>query len=135
MKSFSKSLRISFDFDGTLDNEFDGTLNTQKIEIQQLCKKYLSEGHDVFIITKRYGPELSNLGLVNEHLKVWILAEILGIPRNNCFFTNREWKLDIIKSLSIERHFENSQVECEMISNIGVEVVPVEDKYWRDLVY
>jgi hypothetical protein len=111
MKSFSKSLRISFDFDGTLDNEFDGTLNTQKIEIQQLCKKYLSEGHDVFIITKRYGPELSNLGLVNEHLKVWILAEIL------------------------ERHFENSQVECEMISNIGVEVVPVEDKYWRDLVY
>ena len=26
-------MRISFDFDGTLENDFDGTLNLQKIKI------------------------------------------------------------------------------------------------------
>ena len=62
-------MRISFDFDGTLENDFDGTFNLQKIEIQQLAKKYLSGGHTVFIITKRYGPEMANHGLKNEHQK------------------------------------------------------------------
>ena len=49
--------KISFDFDGTLDNDFDGTLNPQKEEIQNICKQLIEQGKDVCIITKRYHPQ------------------------------------------------------------------------------
>ena len=58
-------MKIGFDFDGTLDDEFDGGYNIVKEEIQSLAKKYVQDGHDVCIITKRFGPENSNLGVKN----------------------------------------------------------------------
>ena len=32
-------MKVSFDFDGTLDDEFDGVYNPQKLEIQKIAKK------------------------------------------------------------------------------------------------
>ena len=131
--------RISFDFDGTLYDEFGGIFNPQKEEIQSIAKKYLSEGHQVCIITKRYGPEMSDFGLKNEHLLVLKLAKELGIK--DVYFTNREMKHSHILSLKIDMHFENSEYEVNLIKSECVKnnhkcvVVPVEDKYWRDLVY
>lgn len=130
---------ISFDFDGTLDDEF-GSIepNPQKDEIQSLAVKYLQEGHDVIIITKRYGPENSNLGLKNEHHKVYELANKLGI--NKVYFTNREWKFSQIINLEVDMHFENSNSEVSLINQVCEEcrhnclVIPVEDPYWRDLI-
>lgn len=131
---------ISFDFDGTLVDEFGGhPMNSQKDEVQGLVKKYLSEGHEVIIITKRYGPENSNLGLKNEHVEVYDLAKKLGIER--VYFTNREWKFSYIINLGVNMHFENSEGEIQLINqackehNYNCLVVPVEDPYWRDLVY
>jgi hypothetical protein len=46
-----------------------------------------------------------------------------------------------ILSLKIDMHFENSEYEVNLIKSECVKnnhkcvVVPVEDKYWRDLVY
>ena len=128
-------MKISFDFDGTLEDDFDGTFNKQKVEVQRIASNYISQGHDVYIITKRYGPEFKDLGLTNEHLKVWNLAKDLNISQNNCIFTNREWKSTTIKSLGIKKHFENSEIEVKMISDLGILVVHVENPYWRDLVY
>lgn len=131
---------ISFDFDGTLVDEFGGhPVNSQKDEVQGLVKKYLSEGHEVIIITKRYGPENSNLGLKNEHIEVYDLAKKLGIER--VYFTNREWKFSYIINLEVDIHFENSESEIKLIKDVCEEcrhnclVIPVEDPYWRDLVY
>ena len=59
-------MKISFDFDGTLDDEFDGGYNIVKEEIQSLAKKYVDEGNDVCIITKRFD---SNRRSVTEDLK------------------------------------------------------------------
>jgi len=137
--NFTKSLRISFDFDGTLDDEFDGVLNTQKTEIQNLAKKYITEGHQVCIITKRYGPEFSNMGINNEHKIVFELAKKIGIK--DIYFTNREMKFSYILNLGIQKHFENSNYEVELINQACKErgseclVIHVEDPYWRDLVY
>lgn len=131
---------ISFDFDGTLVDEFGGhPINSQKDEVQGLVKKYISEGHEVIIITKRYGPENPHLGLKNEHLEVYELAKKLGIER--VIFTNREWKFSYIINLGVNIHFENSEGEIQLINQACKEhnhnclVVPVEDPYWRDLVY
>ena len=132
-------MRVSFDFDGTLEDEFGGIFNSQKGEIQSLAKKYLSEGHQVCIITKRYGPEMSTEGLGNEHLPVLKLAKELGVKE--VYFTNRQMKYSHILSLKIDMHFENSDYEVNLInkeclkSNHKCLVVPVEDKYWRDLLY
>jgi pyruvate-formate lyase len=139
MINFSKKLRISFDFDGTLDDEFDGVINNKKEEIQKIARKYIEEGHQVCIITKRYGPEMSNMGLVNEHSVVLSLAKYLNIKE--VYFTNREMKFSHILNLKIDIHFENSEYEVELINQVCKEnkhnclVVHVEDPLWRDLVY
>lgn len=124
-------MRISFDFDGTLDDNFDGTLNKQKEEIQKLAMKYVSEGHDVYIITKRYEGD--------ETIKVRQLANSLGITK--IYSTNREMKYSYILGLGIERHFDDESYEIDLIKqfcrdrNHSCQVIPVEDPYWRDLVY
>ena len=133
-------MRISFDFDGTLVDEFGGhPSNLQKDEVQGLAKKYLSEGHEVMIITKRFGPENADKGIKNEHLEVQELAKKLGIEKIH--FTNREMKFSYIINLDVDRHFENDDYEVQLINQVCKErnhnclVVPVEDAYWRDLVY
>jgi hypothetical protein len=133
-------MRISFDFDGTLVDEFGGyPSNSQKDEVQGLAKKYLSEGHEVMIITKRFGPENADKGIKNEHLEVQELAKKLGIE--TIHFTNREMKFSYIINLGVDRHFENDDYEVQLINQVCKErnhnclVVPVEDAYWRDLIY
>ena len=133
-------MRISFDFDGTLVDEFCGhPSNTQKDEVQGLAKKYISEGHEVIIITKRFGPANFYKGSKNEHLEVQELAKKLGIEK--VYFTNREMKFSYIINLGVDRHFENDDYEVQLINQVCKEkgynclVVPVEDAYWRDLVY
>ena len=129
-------MRISFDFDGTLDDDFDGTINKQKKEIQSIAKKYVNYGHDVCIITKRYE---SGKSIKDESIIVFQLAKELGIDK--VYFTNREMKFAHIINLKIEKHFENSQYEVDLINQVCIErghkcqVVQVEDPYWRDLVY
>lgn len=131
---------ISFDFDGTLDDEFGGIPNPQKNEIQKIAKTYVSDpGNRVMIITKRYDENNSHKGLRNEHAVVYELAKELGI--SEVYFTNREMKFSTIIRLGVNMHFENSDYEVDLINqsckehNHNCIVVPVEDPYWRDLVY
>lgn len=132
-------MKISFDFDGTLEDEFGGfPINEQKEEIQSFAKKYISQYHDVIIITKRYGPEHSDKGLKNEHLEVQELAKKLGIKE--IYFTNREMKFSYIINLGVDIHFENDNYEVQLIKQSCKEkkheclVIPVEDNNWRDLL-
>jgi hypothetical protein len=91
------------------------------------------------IITKRFGPENADKGIKNEHLEVQELAKKLGIEK--IYFTNREMKFSYIINLEVDRHFENDDYEVQLINQVCQErehkclVVPVEDSYWRDLVY
>jgi hypothetical protein len=107
-------------------------INKQKKEIQSLAIKYVNDGHDVCIITKRYAN-------TEESSKVFRLARELGI--NKVYFTNREMKFEHIINLRIEKHFENSKYEVDLINHVCKEreydclVIPVEEEYWRDLVY
>jgi hypothetical protein len=140
IKNISGKL-ITFDFDGTLEDEFDDTINLQKEEVQNICRQLIQMGNDVRILTKRYSDEHSNLGKGNEHLIVYQLASQLGIPRTSVHFTNREMKFGFIIQNKVDMHFENSQYEVDLIyqatgqSEHRCVVVPVEDPYWRDLVY
>ncbi len=123
--------RVSLDFDGTIEDEFDGSVNKQKEEIQDICKQLLKNNCNVFIITKRFGL------LHPETYIVYKVANDLGVKRENVYFTDREMKDKKISELNIDVHFENSEYEVNLINkNVpNILVVHVEDPYWRDLVY
>jgi hypothetical protein len=131
-------MKISFDFDGTLDDEFDGGYNIVKEEIQSLAKKYIDEGSDVCIITKRFDSNNRHLGKVNEHLLVYELAKELGITK--IYFTNREMKFSHIIKLGIEMHFENSEYEVQLINQAWKQndhkcvTIHVENPNWREFL-
>src|ERR1035437_3941085 len=119
-------LKVSFDYDGTLADDFDGSINKQKDLIRSLARKYIMEGHDVCIITKRYDFD------------VFTLAKDLLIKK--IYYTNREMKFSTIIKLKIDMHFENSEYEVKLINQACNEhnhkciCVHIEDKYWRDLI-
>ena len=131
------SKKVSFDFDGTLVDDFYGEQNHQKEKIQKICKELIDNGHDVYIVTKRFGEPNKMYGKKNEHIEVFELAEKLGIKKENIHFTNREWKYDTLKNLGINVHFENSENKVDQIKKFTshITTVHIEDPYWSDLEY
>lgn len=106
-------MRISFDFDGTLADDFDGTFNEQKDKVIAKLQELKSENHEIFIVTKRYSPDNSGKGSINEHIEPLRLAAELGLSGKNVIFTNRELKAATLQNLSIDMHFDNSDVELD----------------------
>jgi len=103
---------ISFDFDGTISDHFGGNeKNPHQKEVRDFIFRLIRRGYDVYIITRRYGPENSNLGLINEHVDVWKTAAELGIPKDRVIFTNREWKYATIESVGACMHIDDDERE------------------------
>lgn len=129
-------MRISFDFDGTLWHPFGhnrtGECNPQMVEIQDLLKKYIKDNHQVFIVTKRFGLDYKDM---DEYQIVFTVASILGLDLKNIYFTNREMKIETLKNLKIDRHFEDDEYESKLISSKNIECIHILNPYWRDLVY
>lgn len=118
MNNLNKKKKISFDMDGTLDDHFDGGLNINKIGVQNLLIKLSSDDlFDVYVITRRYGPDCLEKGAKNEHLKVFQLLNKLNIelPKENVLFTNREYKYLLIDKLEIDIHLDDDVKEHELI--------------------
>lgn len=129
--------KISFDFDGTLSDEFDKTLNLQKKEIQNVFRQLKEMGNDVYIITKRHSPKNGSMGKINEHIEVLQLAAEMGISGKNVIFTDRQLKAETLIKMGINIHFENSDFELQYLNtlNHNVNMVMITDPYWRDLIY
>lgn len=122
-----KNKKISFDFDGTLDNHFDGTLNPYANDIRDMLLQ-LSPDNDIHIITKRYSAEYIN-GPV-EHIVVFALAKELGISIHNVHFTNRELKIAKIRQNNIDIHFDDDQYELSIYKSL-CKVINVATPNWR----
>lgn len=97
-------MRISFDFDNTL--EFP--------ELQELAKKFIEAGHDVWITTSRIdGYSISAKKLPIGNTDIYTVAENLGIP-NNVQFTNYEDKFHYL--VDFDLHFDDSEMEVNNIN-------------------
>ena len=90
-------MKISIDFDSTL---------TEK-PMQELAKKFLAHGIEVFITTSR-GTEMYG-GTKLDNSDVFQLADELGIPRENITFTNYEDKYTYVKDFDL--HFDDDDTE------------------------
>ena len=128
-------MRISFDFDGTLADDFDGSINYEKEKVIAKLKELQSEGHEIHIVTKRYSPEYSNQGKVNEHIDVLRLAAELGIPGRCVHFTNRSFKADKLVELSIDQHYDDCDAELDFFltnyKNSSMNYIMVNQSPWK----
>ena len=89
--------KISFDFDDTLD--------TQKG--QEMAKAKIAQGYTVYIVTARQQTDAA------EVLKV---ADELGIPKSQIYFTNGADKWKLISKLGISEHYDNNQEQVDKIN-------------------
>jgi hypothetical protein len=100
-----KKNKISFDFDGSLGHK----PHLQKLA-RELCMDPLNEVH---IITRRYGQVNEQHG--DEFSDVYRLANAVGIRPDRIHFTNRAYKLEKIKELEIEIHWDDDAKEVAII--------------------
>lgn len=125
--------KVSFDFDDTIEYP----------HIQSIAKRYMSEGYDVYIITRRQESDSE---------EVYAVADEIGIPRRRVFFTNGAMKWETVKRLNIGKHYdnnedelslirENTDAETELVSDNGDHVedeghgMDDEEKAWKQETY
>lgn len=91
-------MRVSFDYDGTLlDHK----------SIQNLAKMLVESGNDVYVITSR--SPLRH----DPYFKTLISS--LGIRSENVFFVDNNPKVNKIKELCIDMHFDDIDDEIKEI--------------------
>jgi hypothetical protein len=87
-------IKVSFDFDGTLERE----------SVQRYAKELVDRGHEVWIVTSRFGDDEKYktffmttvpVGLTNADL--FEIASTLGIPRERIHFTEMDNKWPFMK--------------------------------------
>lgn len=127
--------KISFDFDGTLNEHFFGDENPQEDEIKKLFVELCNNDEfDVYIITRRFGPEDSDKGLKDEHTTVFNMLKILNIelPKEKVLFTNRKYKFSLINKLGIDIHLDDDIKEHQLIRKFSSgSSVDVQQPDWR----
>lgn len=93
-------LKVSFDFDSTLDTP----------EMQELAKKLIKQGCEVWITTTR---TLFGSNFVSNNEDVFRIASELGI-RNQIQFTNYEDKYEFVTEFDL--HFDDDEHEVDLIN-------------------
>jgi hypothetical protein len=88
--------KVSFDFDDTLSTARG----------QEIAKRVILQGKEVYIITRRNEYNAS---------EVYRMAEKLGILKSRVYFTNGQYKWMTIKRLEIGTHYDNNQREIDLI--------------------
>lgn len=88
-------VKISFDFDSTLDHA----------EVQAVAKELIEKGYNVCILTTRYS-DVTKYHFPATNADLFKVAETLGIKEIN--FTEYRWKFEVIDSLGITIHVDDN---------------------------
>jgi hypothetical protein len=85
--------------------DFDDTLSTPRG--QDLAKRLIAEGKNVYIVTRRQSSDSAEVYKVTDELR---------IQRSKVHFTNGKMKWEEIKKLGIGTHYDNNQKEIDLIN-------------------
>lgn len=108
LKKKKKEMKISFDF--------DDTINTKRGK--ELAIKEIEKGNEVYIISARSDKE----GMMK-------IANELGIPSSRVFATgSNKAKIEKVRELGIERHIDNNS---EVISKLPIRVGKKFNRLWN----
>jgi hypothetical protein len=86
--------------------DYDDTLST--LRGQQLARRLMNEGRDLYIITRRLKTDLA---------PVYRVADQLGISHDKVHATNGKLKWETIKRLGIKKHIDNNPDELKAIQD------------------
>lgn len=119
-KSTIKNLGLSTQkFEGIkMSIDFDDTLSTKRG--QDMAKKLLSEGVDLYIVTRRQESQSG---------EVYNVADEIGIPHNKVFFTNGKLKWEKLKELGIMAHIDNNPDEINAIKENAPDIEAIKFGY------
>lgn len=99
--------KISFDYDDTLSTSRG----------QELAKKEISAGNDVYIVSARDSKDA-----------IIPIADELGIPGSHIFATgSNEAKIKKVKELGIDKHYDNNSDVVSELGSIGVQFADMSD--------
>lgn len=106
-------MKVSFDFDGTLDRQ----------DIQTLAKMLVKSEYDVFVVTCRYNVD----GPIKfENRDLWEVVNKVGIKRENVYFTGMCYKWETLKMLNIDHHYDDCKYEVRLIEeNTNIKAIRV----------
>lgn len=96
-------MKVSFDFDHTLTNP----------KYQELAKKFIDLGTDVYITTSRKANS-NNVKLPYDNREVFAMAQKLGIKSLNVRFTETQLKYSFLKDFDM--HFDDDEEEIFTIN-------------------
>lgn len=121
-------MKVSFDFDGTLEQK----------EVQDYAKQLLEEGIEVWVVTTRWDENHKHKYPMNATLDdLWEVVDRLGIPRWRVRFTCMEWKFTYLKGTEFIWHLDDNEDEYyKARQNCGkdctVPMINVTSYYWKD---
>ncbi len=102
-------MKISFDFDSTLST----------VRMQNLAKKFIADGHDVWITTSRDPSSLEVLAktpwVKEQNEKLVEIAKYVGIPEHKIVYTAHQIKWEFL--INFDMHFDDDQIEIEEIDS------------------
>ena len=105
MESNEKTIKVSFDFDSTLDRE----------SVQKYAKELIDQGIEVYITTSRHSDkEYDYAQDWNDDL--YEVADKLGIPRKRIRFTDMVDKYKFFEEGNFLWHLDDDWVENRLIN-------------------
>lgn len=133
-------MKVSFDFDGTIQHE----------EVQLYAKELINRGIEVWIVTTRYDanhihkwlnhfPDAEWALIYNNHkgdpnFNVWGVAERLGIPKHHVRFTCMEKKWTYLNGTNFVWHLDDNPEELSHahINDCNVPMIMVTNLNWKE---
>jgi hypothetical protein len=126
--------KVSIDFDSTLDRS----------DVQQFAKKLINDGFEVWIVTSRtsleYAKENLDQSIINRieksNLKLFMVADNLGIKREYIHFTNAKLKVEFLEDKNFIFHLDDDSEELLAIMISGDKCEPFNVNYfeWEELI-
>lgn len=107
-------MKVSFDFDGTLEIPI----------VQDYAAELIERGVEVWVVTSRFGDDelykkfyqtTTNVDLTNNDLRE--VTDPLGIPEERIHFTNMRDKWEFIENKGFTWHLDDDWIENEMINS------------------
>lgn len=98
-------MKVSFDFDGTLD----------RLDVQRFAKELIDEGHEAWIVTSRIAtePALAKgwYWVERQNEELYRVAEEVGILRERIVFTEHVDKIKYLKGKGFAFHLDDDEWE------------------------
>ena len=117
-------MKVSFDFDGTLEHK----------NVQQYAKQLIDDGIEVWVVTTRWDENHKHKYPQNATLDdLWKVVDELGIPRHHVRFTCMEWKYTYLNGTEFCWHLDDNISEIDEARKHGcnVKIIDVLQSDWQ----